>query len=424
MRAVAAVLLGVLSLSGQTNDELQQLKRDIGALAEARRRDQEIISSLQARLAKLEAANSGERVEVVMQSATVTPPPPAASAATNDSKASDYGVTLPRLDMRFFGDVGYAAGKTAGSPGVNSFGIGQLDMFLTSRINDKFSVLVETVFEHDGNSATVDIERLLLQYRPTSKLRFDIGRFHSAIGYYNSAFHHGKWFQTAASRPFLFRFEDEGGILPLHGVGVSASGRILNFDKLPVSFAVELSNGRSFASGSPGGVQNTLDENRGKALNLSLSARPEAIPGLQVGTSLYRDRLTPFGGTNINEIIHTAHAVYIHNGLELLNEGALLRHSTAASSLGRSREGRTVGFYSQAGYRINRVVPYFRADYANSGRDWVTRPLIGEGGRRALATGMMFDLSQYASLKFQVDRVRPGKRAPSWEYLLQFAFAF
>jgi hypothetical protein len=32
--------------------------------------------------------------------------------------------------------------------------------------------------------------------------------------------------QTAVGRPFIFAFEDEGGILPIYNVGLSAAGRV------------------------------------------------------------------------------------------------------------------------------------------------------------------------------------------------------
>ena len=53
-----------------------------------------------------------------------------------------------------------------------------------------------------------------------------VGRYHTAIGYYNNAYHHGKWLQTAAERPHIYDFEDSGGLLPIHNVGVSVSGAI------------------------------------------------------------------------------------------------------------------------------------------------------------------------------------------------------
>jgi hypothetical protein len=63
-----------------------------------------------------------------------------------------------------------------------------------------------------------------MQYRTSQYLNLGIGRFHSSIGYYNTAFHQGEWFQTAIGRPFMYEFDDTGGPLPLQEVGITASG--------------------------------------------------------------------------------------------------------------------------------------------------------------------------------------------------------
>ena len=49
-----------------------------------------------------------------------------------------------------------------------------------------------------------------------TKFNVSIGRGHTAMGYWNQTFHHGKWFQTTTDRPAIYRFEDDIGILPVH----------------------------------------------------------------------------------------------------------------------------------------------------------------------------------------------------------------
>ena len=98
-----------------------------------------------------------------------------------------------------------------------------------------------------------------------------MGRYHTSIGYYNTAYHHGKWFQTAVGRPFLFRFEDEGGILPIHNVGVSVQGRIPS-GKLGLNYVAEMGNGRTSRSLDLSPVQNVVSEKNGKSINLALIA--------------------------------------------------------------------------------------------------------------------------------------------------------
>jgi hypothetical protein len=47
-----------------------------------------------------------------------------------------------------------------------------------------------------------------------------LGRFHSPVRYWNSAYHHGLYLQTSITRPLIEKFEDEGGILATHITGV------------------------------------------------------------------------------------------------------------------------------------------------------------------------------------------------------------
>jgi hypothetical protein len=112
----------------------------------------------------------------------------------------------------------------------------------------------------------IDIERLQLTYRANPYFQLTGGRFHTAIGYYNTAYHHGTWFQTATGRPFMYDFEDSGGILPVHSVGASAEGDVRGAEKIGLHWIAEMSNGRSSAAlGEP--VQNFLSDKNHKAFN-------------------------------------------------------------------------------------------------------------------------------------------------------------
>lgn len=102
------------------------------------------------------------------------------------------------LDQRQpeLGTVGFVPGS------AGNFYTGDFDLFLTSRINDKTSVLAEVVFgEGDAQGFDIDLERALLKYDYNDHLKMSFGRYHTGIGYYNTAFHNGKWLQTTADRP-------------------------------------------------------------------------------------------------------------------------------------------------------------------------------------------------------------------------------
>jgi len=181
---------------------------------------------------------------------------------------------LGALQIRGFNDIDFRAFRDGGN--LNTFSLGQLDLFLSSRLGSDFSTLGEIVFEAgDTNGFEVDVERFLLQYSPNDRISVAGGRFHTAIGYYSTAYHHGNWFQAATGRPFIFRFEDDGGILPIHGVGVTVQGQIPS-GAAGLRYVGEISNGRRSRSPDDEPVQNVEDENARKAFNVALLSRPTA----------------------------------------------------------------------------------------------------------------------------------------------------
>lgn len=76
-----------------------------------------------------------------------------------------------------------------------------------------------------------------------------------------------------------------------------------------------------------GGV---FDENNGNHVNLGFFVRPVSVPGLQVGASFYHDRISDFlagPSVRLGQTIVNAHVVYTGHGLEILNEGFLIRNA-------------------------------------------------------------------------------------------------
>lgn len=267
----------------------------------------------------------------------------------------------------------------------------------------------------EDNDFNFEIHRLLLRYQHSDYLALSAGRYHTAIGYFNTAYHHGAWFQTAANRPFIFAFESKGGILPLHNVGLSAQGRVPRAP-LGLRYVVEFGNGRAARSPQDRAVQTSVDENNGKAFNAALFARPRQVPGLQAGFSVYRDNLTPRDAPNVGQTIFATHLVYQNSLYELLNEAVLLRHSTQA------RTSHALGLYTQFSRRFGRSRPYFRYQHLNVPDG---DPLFPAAGRRnGPSLGLRYDVSDYAALKLQYDRTWRRRLTTLDELLLQLAFTF
>ncbi len=320
----------------------------------------------------------------------------------------DVSKTLLRI--RGFGDVTLHGDNyhPAGLPGdKTSFTLGQLNLFVTSDISDNFKFLSEIVFEGGpdniygvtrgtANSFGVDVERYLLTYSRSEYFNLSAGRYHTAIGYYNTAFHHSTWLQTTTGRPLMFAFEDQGGILPIHNVGMEAYGRIPS-GSLGLHYVAEVGNGRE--SRSPlqeEPVQNIVDERNHKAVNFEVFARPAKLPGLQVGFSAYRDLLEPLGQPAVGETILAGHAVYSTPGFEWLNEALVVRHTPDGA-----HTYQTPAWYSQISQRFGSYRPYFRYQYINASPN---EPIFPDIALRAgPSAGLRYDASESVALKLQYD---------------------
>jgi hypothetical protein len=358
----------------------------------------------------------------------------AAGSGSSDSDQAQSDPMMDRMDVsrtllriRGFGDISVHGDTREGDH--STFSLGQLDLFVTSDVSDKFKFLGEIVFEAgptniygtvDGepNSFSVDVERYLLQYSHNDYFNVSAGRFHTAIGYYNTAYHHSSWLQTTTGRPFLFDFEDHGGILPIHTVGVTVTGEVPS-GSLGLHYVAELGNGR--ASRQPlvqEPVQNELDDENRKAFNLALFARPEAIRGLQTGFSFYRYVMAPANQPRIGESILAGHAVLIRPKYEWLNEALVDRHAI----LGTSTVFNTPGFYSQVSKQFGSYRPYLRYQYVNASN---REPLFSDVGlRHGPSAGLRFDASESVALKFQYDYTFLRNQEGISQLALQMGFTF
>jgi hypothetical protein len=349
--------------------------------------------------------------------APLPPPPPPVADSPSINEVS------PRLQLNVLGDLGYEATDAKGVS--NTFEIGSLDLFMTSRLSDRLSLLGEILFiAASDNSISPDVERLVLQYKASDRFAFGIGRYHTSIGYYNTAFHHGAWFETAIGRPFMYAFDDEGGVLPMQEVGVTTFGQIPS-GKLRLHYVFEVGNGRSHLLDTEP-AQNAQDGNNGKSVNVALFARPSQIQGLEVGFSIYHDYLTFSDNINHSELISTAHVVFTNSNYELLNEAMVVRHT--GSSTGAPGAFHTPAFYTQLSRKFGSYRPYFRYQYMNAG---VNEPIYGDptdgqvvGRRNGASVGMRYDITENAAFKLQYDRMAIRGLGSSNGLDSQFAFTF
>jgi hypothetical protein len=370
------------------------------------------IDQLEGRVTELEAALAKTATAAPSPAPSQASPPPQPETGPQAQPAESQGMDVNKtlLRIRGFSDITFHGNDhihdtpqcQAYTCFPSSFTIGQVNLFVTSDLSERFKFLSEIVFESDEfNNFGVDLERMLLQYSQNDYLNIAVGRFHTAIGYYNTAYHHSTWFQTTTGRPFLFEFEDKGGPLPIHNVGLSISGRIPS-GAVGLHYVVEVGNGRASRSYVPPlgqsatAVQNYVDENAHKAFNVALFARPDRIRGLQVGFSAYRDVLQPGVPSRIGETILAAHAVFIGSDFEWLNEVLVIRHTPQGG-----RMFNTPGWYTQISKRFGSYRPYFRYQYMNAADSEPVYPDIGL--RAGPSLGVRYDPTDFVALKLQYD---------------------
>ncbi len=357
-------------------------------------------------------------------------PSPAPTQEQQPSEES-HGHTMqlpgggPALTIRGFGDLNLGFGPVANplqfplpSPVHTTFQLGELDLFLTSRLSKKVTFLGEVVYGADASNAWgLDVERLEIGYKPSRYFEVSAGRFHSAIGYYTNEFHHGAWFQTATGRPFMYFFEDSGGVLPIHQVGITSTGLIPKTGDLQLHWVAEIGNGRSSDPAlSP--VQNFLSDRDHKSFNFALYSIPQWVPGLRIGGSFYRDRIVPVNLVDVTQDVASFYIVYKNSNWELLNEGILLRNKSEA----HPNSFNTPLAYTQISRKFGVYRPYFRFQYVNSPAD---DPLNQFKGRyEGPSVGLRMDFTDYAALKAQYNRVYQRNIPPQDGLDLQVSFIF
>ena len=324
----------------------------------------------------------------------------------------------PQFRVNLFGDVKFSAIDSLGAR--NGFSLGQFDLFGRSQLSDQLSVLTEaTLTALPRNSFTARLERLLITYSPNDYLIASAGRYHSSIGYYNTAYHHGSWFQTAIGRPMVFAIDGDIGILPAHTLGISATGDVPS-GALGLRYVAEVGSGRAGQSSAATAPQPALADNNTPSINLGLMVRPDHAAGLQLGVTLYRDRLTLQDTSKraIDEWIGGAHALYKTDAVELLGEWLAIRHHSRAG--GEANVSR--GYYAQASRRFRAVRPYVRYDYVDVPSTNQVFAFLGR--RRGPTAGVRYDFDALAAFKVQASHLEQTTRPTMNRVDAQVSFMF
>lgn len=360
-----------------------------------------LIEKLTARVVELERAAKAPVAAVAAE------PPPEFTRLQESVHQMSAGLSLHSLDrglaLHGFADVGAAWSTSADPARLHGFSVGTLDLYLTPEFTNRVKGLMEMVFEYDeGEGWVADMERLQLGYTVSDDLTLWLGRFHSPFGLWNTAFHHGAHLQTSIFRPRFVGFEDGGGILPAHAVGLWGSGKIrlgagrLNFDAY-------LSNGPSIRNRrlEP---NNLGDDTPGRQLGFNLAYLPNGpLEGVTLGVHGFGatvDTLAPSNARLGRTRLRAAGGYFGYDAADWEAIAEYYRFANVNADTG-VRHGSNAWFI-HLGRTFGALTPFLRIEQAvlNPEDDYFRGQRYGRSYRRQ-AMGARYMLDSRSSFKFE-----------------------
>jgi len=424
--------------------QLAEMQRKLDASLKA-------IDALNRRVSDLESQLAASKAAATNAPAAANAAPAGAPAATpapaaNDTRLESAEQKIEQLErenaarsgedtgppLHGFADVGVGT-RNPINPDLSGFFVGNLDFYLTPHLGDRTRALFElnTEVGPDG-SVDVDLERAQIGYQFNDYATTWLGRFHTPYGYVNTALHHGAWVNDTLRRPKFLQFEDNGGVLPAHTVGLwttgawrSGSGRWLydayvgNSQEI-VDGTLDMQNAGSNPFKLMGGGRIGYQINDGAADGLTL--------GVHALSAHIVDPTPPvpgyYGASTVRLLVYGAYAVYDTDQWENIAE--LYLFDNEDQSFGSGTHHSAAGFV-QLGYRTPWGIPYARYERAAlSQQDPYFYEQLSGGSYWRAALGLRFDLDLKSAIKFELADTRFTDRNV-YEYgegLVQYAIRF
>lgn len=310
-----------------------------------------------------------------------------------------------RVTLNLFGDTAFSIDSV--TPRKPAFILGPLDLLFWGQFGN-LAASAELAIEplRDG-TVGLDLERSFIRWH-SERFFIDAGRTHTELGYWNNAFHHGRWLQMPVERPRGVLFEDEGGILPVHSVGATVHLLALTGPQ-QLELIAAVGNGR-------GNIVDDIhakdDTNGFKSLLFKVDLRGLGAEDLHLGLSGIFDHIAAASATlrpalpnqAINEAIANAYLAYRGTDFTGIAEAYQIFHSVPGNSWN------TVDAFALLAYRLGSVTPYVLGEVRRG--DIVSDPFFFPGtvataeepilGPFAEATaGLRWDLNAWTAVKLE-----------------------
>jgi hypothetical protein len=285
------------------------------------------------------------------------------------------GKTKPRYAMNLFGDVSFGAssrseGDTRPDP---AFAVGVFDMLFNAELESKILATSEVTFQYEPNAPLAELERLHIRWKPNKTFFLEVGRFHTDIGYWNVAYHHGKWLQLPIERPRTIQLH--GGLLPVHWIGAQ-SGLSAPVGKGTITLVGSVGSARDpIGSGAHQGHSTAFTPVNGG--HVKLEAAGIGLADLHFGVAGIYDRIQGepavvrpgLPDQGIDEYVGNVFVAVPSVPFSLIAEAYEIQHQIPKGDLSSGQAGakwRAYGAFAMMGYAIGRVTPYIKGEYVTS----------------------------------------------------------
>jgi hypothetical protein len=307
-------------------------------------------------------------------------------------------VTVKRPN--FFGDV--SAGVRYPDRPRTSFSIGTLGVRWLGELGPSLDALAELAFETTDDGPLADVEQVAMRWR-RGPGELVVGRFHTDLGYWNTAYHHGLWLQAPIERPHGLRFVDDGGLIPAHWVGAQYTLKRRRGGGGEAALVLAIGNGRGDIVDV---VRVRSDTNDAKAVLAKVRWKR---PGLELGAGFLYDLSAPapaslrpaLPGARITELAGNAYVVASGEGPVVIAEEYAFHHR------GGGRSWTTLVGYGLLGFEVTPgILPYAATDAIRGADD---DPFFAPDPAMAppidvleLLGGIRFETSTWSALKLEL----------------------
>jgi hypothetical protein len=211
-----------------------------------------------------------------------------------------------------------------------------------------------------------------------------------------------------------------GRFIPVHFVGAMVEGAF-PASGLNLNYQAGIGNGRGTVISRGGDAG---DNNNSPAWVLNLFVKPDRAFGLQMGGSLYLDKITQTAaGPEFRERILAAHAVWQREDPEVIAELAHIHHEQIVGTA----TGSNLAYYVQTAYRLPMFgslwKPYYRFEHIDV--DATDTVFAGIPNLDGSTIGVRYDIAAYAAIKTEGRFRRRVSGSPlmnGWFFQVSFTF--